>query len=35
MCRAETLAEQQQYMRESDIVVIACGYESNGVPVLD
>jgi len=35
LCRAESLTEQQLLMRESDIVVIACGYESNGVPVLD
>ena len=35
MIKAESLAEQQLYMRETDIAIIACGYESNGVPVLD
>ena len=35
LVRAETTQEQASFMQGSDIVIIACGYETNQVPILD
>ena len=35
LVKADTLIEQQAHMADADIVIIACGYESNSVPIVD